>query len=235
MATLPPGFDPRTGRLRNVNFTSPINTTSPRSSSTTSVGGSFWDAYNSLVAGIGNWFASWAEGACNVVMWIILIAIWIWGIAGVIGEWNDGNTITAILMVLFGGPIVYYASYLIALLGYVAVAIVLYTLRFIFWNGWTLLLCIGIGIGAWLYNGSGSSDYSYSDPAPIEVVEPTTTTYRVTARTLNARSGPSTSYPVVGKLSRGERIEVYDLQNGFARIRYAGQDAYVSVRYIVQV
>ena len=54
----------------------------------------------------------------------------------------------------------------------------------------------------------------------------------VTAENLNVRSGPSTSYSKLGTLKNGENIEIYARSNGWYRIYYNGQYAYVSSLYV---
>ncbi|WP_291239888.1 SH3 domain-containing protein [Gemmobacter sp.] len=45
----------------------------------------------------------------------------------------------------------------------------------------------------------------------------------ITAKTVNVREGPSTEYPVIGKLSRGEATRLLWLEeNGWARITLEG-------------
>lgn len=59
------------------------------------------------------------------------------------------------------------------------------------------------------------------------------TEYRViTADAVNFRSGPSTSYSVIGKLSRGDKVEVISTSNGWSKIKYDGQIGYVSSKYL---
>jgi hypothetical protein len=53
--------------------------------------------------------------------------------------------------------------------------------------------------------------------------------YKVSANKLNIRSGPSTSYPVVGSLSKGKSVSVEEVKEKFARI---GEDKWVSMNYL---
>ena len=54
----------------------------------------------------------------------------------------------------------------------------------------------------------------------------------VNASSLNVRSGPSTNYSVIGKLSSGEQIKVISTSNGWTKIKYNGQIGYVSDKYL---
>jgi len=61
-------------------------------------------------------------------------------------------------------------------------------------------------------------------------------TYRakVTASTLNVRSGPSTSFPVVGSLTYGALVTVYEERTGWAKIS-ATEEKWCSKMYLVVV
>lgn len=54
----------------------------------------------------------------------------------------------------------------------------------------------------------------------------------ITAESLNIRSGPSTSYSKLGTLKNGDSIQIYARSNGWYRIYYNGQYAYVSSSYV---
>lgn len=85
-------------------------------------------------------------------------------------------------------------------------------------NGW-----YKIGDGRWV-----TSQYvvvSGSTPTPS-----TKTMYVKVNSSLNVRSGPSTGYSVVGSLSNGTAVTVYEERNGWARI---GDGRWVSEQYLV--
>lgn len=50
--------------------------------------------------------------------------------------------------------------------------------------------------------------------------------------TLNVRSGYGTSYPVIGVLNSGDKVEIVESQNGWHKIKYNGGYGYVSGRYV---
>lgn len=54
----------------------------------------------------------------------------------------------------------------------------------------------------------------------------------VTAYSLNVRSGPSTSYNVIGGLKKGDKVEILSSDNGWYRIKYGSKTAWVSGKYI---
>ena len=59
------------------------------------------------------------------------------------------------------------------------------------------------------------------------------TKYRVTAKSsLNVRSYASAQAPVLSSIDRGEVVEVYEIENGWAKIEYEGTSAYISAKYI---
>lgn len=58
------------------------------------------------------------------------------------------------------------------------------------------------------------------------------TTKYVNTTSLNFRSGPSTSYSVIGKLSSGTKVEVISTSNGWSKIKYDGKTGYVSSKYL---
>ena len=54
----------------------------------------------------------------------------------------------------------------------------------------------------------------------------------VTVQKLNVRSGPTTASSVIGSLNANERVNVYSVDNGWAKIDYGGADGYVSMKYL---
>ena len=85
--------------------------------------------------------------------------------------------------------------------------------------------------GSWVkVKYSGKTGYVYG--TYVEKDTSSTTTKYVNATSLNVRSGPSTSYSVIGKLSKGTKIEVISTSNGWSKIKYDGQTGYVSSKYL---
>ncbi|CEO25271.1 mannosyl-glycoprotein endo-beta-N-acetylglucosamidase [[Clostridium] sordellii] len=54
----------------------------------------------------------------------------------------------------------------------------------------------------------------------------------VAATSLNVRSGPSTSYGIIGSLKNNEKVEVISESNGWSKIKYNGKEGYVSSTYL---
>ncbi|MCC3867542.1 C40 family peptidase [Terrisporobacter mayombei] len=88
-------------------------------------------------------------------------------------------------------------------------------------NGWSKIKYDG-------KTGYVSSQY-LSSSAPESSA---TTTKYVNTSTLNVRSGPSTSYSVIGTLSSGTKVEVISTSNGWSKIKYSGKTGYVSSQYL---
>ncbi len=63
--------------------------------------------------------------------------------------------------------------------------------------------------------------------------KPTTERYRIVAGSkLNVRQGPSSKSKIVGSLSHGDYVEVYNIANKWAEIEYNQKHAYISASYI---
>jgi hypothetical protein len=64
--------------------------------------------------------------------------------------------------------------------------------------------------------------------------EPALMVQRITATSANVRGGPSIGNPVVGRLTRGEEVEVLETANGWARIRLQGDgvEGWVSTKLL---
>ena len=79
---------------------------------------------------------------------------------------------------------------------------------------------------------------SQADPVdtPTTVITTTTTTakpiYVVTATSLNMRKGPGGEHEIIGSLYNGDVVEVLEIADGWCRILYEEQEAYVSADYL---
>lgn len=234
---LPSGFDPSTGRLRTGGSSSTSSSISRSTSSYSSYSSrGVWGSFNDAIEDAGDWLEDAIDIIRTVVMWIILGGAWIAAIGGVIAAFVEGEIIEGILGIVIGGPIVYYGSFIIAGIGWLAVTILLYIIRFIIWNGWTLLLTLllagGIAIGVSVSNNS--NHYPVSSTPTATTTATTSTTYVCTASTLNIRSAPSTSASVLGVLKKGQTCEVITFTGGFAQIRYRNTFGYVSSAYVTR-
>lgn len=236
--SLPAGFNPNSMSFGNITRTTPVIEI-PRNTSTyssygswgNSYRGSLWSRFNNGVASIGNWFAEKSESVLGWISLITMAIIVITCIVKVISTWVDEGFWMALLMaigVCIGGVIAWYIAFIAILIG---VNIVMYGFRFLFWNGWTLLISLVAAGSIYCYNAYGNSNLT-SSPVETEVVTPATQTYRCTAWELNIRSMPNKTSSVLGKIKKGDTVEVYETVNGFAKIRYNGQDGYASLKYL---
>lgn len=53
-----------------------------------------------------------------------------------------------------------------------------------------------------------------------------------TTASVNVRTGASTKYKKIGKLSKGKKVNLYTTKNGWYKIKYNGKYAWVSKKYI---
>lgn len=199
---------------------------------TNSSGESGWQRFNNWVEDVGDWLEDNTEVAGYILGGLVFLIY----VIAVIVTWVDEGFWVALLAGFIGFFIAGIAAYLLMLGG----SILSWILRFVFLNAWTFLLAVGIllgtvvlpAVGA-IFDGSNDyEEYSYYEAEP----EYDTTTYYVTANSLNVRSYAGKNAPVLGSLSRYERVEVieYNSSNGFAKVRYNGDVAYVSNKYIRQ-
>ncbi len=90
--------------------------------------------------------------------------------------------------------------------------------------------------GSWYkinYNGRTgyvSSDYVQVSGTTTPPAE--STTYTVTASTLNVRSGAGTSYAAIGSVTKGQKLSVVSKSGSWYKINYNGRTGYVSSDYV---
>ncbi|PFB04583.1 SH3 domain-containing protein [Priestia megaterium] len=90
--------------------------------------------------------------------------------------------------------------------------------------------------GSWYkinYNGRTgyvSSDYVQTSGTTTPPAE--STTYTVTASTLNVRSGAGTSYASIGSVTKGQKLSVVSKSGNWYKINYNGRTGYVSSDYV---
>lgn len=226
-------FD-RYGRIRNPNITStePVDTythvTNSRSSSTFFL----WDWFNDMIIGIGNFIANSTEYIIAGLTWIVLLAGGIFAVTSLIEVWTKNNFIVAAIITFFGGGLLYYVFMIMLGILYWIVSVSLAILRYIFYNAYTLLLVVGICVGVVWYSNRNASIASNYEPTTRSYAIETTHRYRCTANTLNVRREPYTGSLVIGKLHKGDFVEVYDVHDSFAYIKYGDTKAWASIKYL---
>lgn len=238
--SLPKGFNPNKMTFGNITKSDPIIEI-PRNTSIYSTPhvnnrlvdhDSLWSRFNRGVAGIGNWFAEKTEDVLGWISLIITVVIIISCVVKIINTWIDDGFWMALLMaigVCIGGVIAWYIA---AFAIFISVNIVMYGLRFLFWNGWTLLIGFILAGTIWFWMISPYNQSSYNKSVQIETVIHDAKTYRCTAKLLNVREAPNTNSNIIGTIQRGQTVEVYDDSNNFGRIIYNGRTGYVSFKYL---
>lgn len=209
------------------------NYNSPSSSATYSYGRSesLWDRFNNCIASIGNWIDDIIE---TVSEWLTTIGIIIGAISLICWIFNDSNIFYIVLRGIgacFIGGLMFYV---IAINSFI-ISLILKGIRFIFWNGWTLLMALTIVFGVWTYVAFSSPSYDYTPVTDTEVYTPTYDKYRCTVAVLNVRINPNKTSRVIGTLRKGQEVEVIDKENGFATIKYNGQWGYASLDYLAEM
>ena len=82
---------------------------------------------------------------------------------------------------------------------------------------------------------AGTIMFSMVSLAQLSKVDAASSYGTVTASTLNVRSGSSTSYNIVGKIYKGDKVEILETSNGWHKIKASnGKIGWVSGDYISQ-
>ena len=81
-------------------------------------------------------------------------------------------------------------------------------------------------------NNTGYVSSIYLKNSSTTTPSTSTKKYEVTTDSLNIRSSASTSSTILGKLSKGTKIDVISITNGWAKFKYNNKDAYVSTQYL---
>lgn len=221
------------GNIANVTpvFEIPQNTSAYDNSESYS-GGSLWSRFSNGIAGIGNWFANKSKRVISVLSIISLVIIVVSCIEMIIDTWINEGFLMALFAAVCVGIVGVIIRYLVLLAIVISVNLVMYAFRFLFWNGWSLLISLILSAGCWIY-ASNSSYFNDSDGQPqTETVSSLTKSYQCTAKVLNIRSAPDANSSVIGTIKKGQKVEVFDITNEFARISYKGQTGYVSLQYL---
>lgn len=145
----------------------------------------------------------------------------------IVEAFSGGHTFTGIVMILFSGVFIYILYYAATIINYILVFIN-YILKGILYRWWTVLLTICI-----IASYTPIKNYFNSiSEHPLQIEKKVTTPYICTASSLNVRSYASTKSACIGKIKKGEVVNVYCIEKGFAKIDYKGSIGYVSAKYI---
>ena len=196
---------------------------------------SLWDRFDNFIIGIGNWIACNGETAMSYLAMGCVGLSWIGFAIGVIAIWIDEGFIWAVIAGIVGGGIMYFISGLALAVFYFIDDFILLIIRYIFYNVWTFLAALAIFFGGIFLENLDNITAYVSEPAVVEetVEVPSSNMYYCTASSaLNVRSAPRKDACVVGSLSQGQEVHVYNFVDGFAKIHYNGTIAYASSAYL---
>lgn len=239
---LPAGFNPNNMSFGNLSKRTPIIEIPRNTSTSTSYENwsnshreSLWSRFNNGVANIGNWFAEKSDDVFGWISVATMAIIVISCIVQVISTWAEDGFWMALLMavgVTIVGIISWYVAAIVIMIG---VNVVMYGFRFLFWNGWTLLIALTLVFGGWAYAACSSPSSDYRTVTETKVDTQVYDKYRCTAGVLNVRIHPNKTSQVLGTLRKGQEVEVIDIENGFAAIEYNGQRGYASLKYLNKI
>lgn len=228
------------GRLKNNNFRpQPLSSfASTYTYSSSSVGRpNLWRRFNSFIENIGEWLRDNTEALSNnIAIGAFFLACAV-AIIGAIVVWIDEGFWSFVGYTIIGYLVMYFGGVIITGIMMYALRIPIFILGLVFYNAYVLLIAIAISLGGLFYN---VNDWSFQPKEPRIVNTttniPTTTRYKCTANTfLNVRKEPNSSSQIIGTIHRNSIVDVYDISNGFAHIKYKYQDAYISEKYIVKI
>lgn len=190
---------------------------------------SLWNRFDSFIGDIGNWFADYSENITSVLALIMLACgaipfiIWLFSLGlfwGIIAGIFLGGIAYCILMIIVG---------IFIWISNIALGII----RYLFYSGTTFLITLAV-VGVLSSISILSSSHNHATYRPrTEYVAPSTTKYYCTAKSvLNVRSAPNQSARVIGVLKPNQTVDVYEITNGFARIKYNYSNGYASIKYL---
>lgn len=197
------------------------------------------DTYTSIkqsVASIGEWI----EEKCEPIAYWLGIAIFglsaLSALIAVVITWAENGfwkaLLTAVGSVIALGIFFYVVS--------IAAGIGRYVIRIIslaFKNIYVLEIVILVILSVLYFSSDqwavASMVTDWGADKELVQTEPQTKKYRCTAsKVLNVRESPSSDAKVIGAIRAGDVVEVYELENGYARIIYNGKDAYANLSYL---
>lgn len=194
--------------------------------------GNLWQRFKNKIEDIGYWFDDQLDDPESVTGVISLILLILFAIIVVL-TWIGEGFLSALIAAVVGFIV-------IGLLGSVlsfVVKIILYILRFIFYNVWTFLIAAILFLSQIIAPAlfiTLSDLFPFGDTTEqVEIMNFDSTPYYCTAQNgVNVRNRPSSSADKVGALLYNQQIEVYEIDGDFARINFNGNDAWVSKKYI---
>ena len=188
-----------------------------------------WQRYDAFIRSIGEWFEEHTDLLSTILNGLIFVAYVIAVIATWISEGFWEALLTGVIGFFITGLAIWGTTIVTNIVSWILSNIV-------FRNGWLFLIVLALFIisnMSWISNIGDFGDDYYFEQAEVEQYNyDDTETYYCKANSLNVRIAPSTSAAVIGTIKKNQAIEVYDIQNGFARIDYYGSVGYVSADWI---
>jgi len=126
---------------------------------------------------------------------------------------------------------------LLELIGWIIKGIcqlVIWILGKIFTNPYAFITAIVVAIIISTVYYCSSDNNETGDKLKDELYESTTTYVCTACHSLKVRVAPNVSAQQIGSLMVGEEVEVYDIIDGFAKIRFNGNEGYASITYLKQ-
>ncbi len=192
---------------------------------------SLWQRFDDFITDIGDWFAKNIDDAPDIVAFILAGIYVIGALAMIIYTWiNEG----------FGWAILAFViSVALGYVGLIAIGIVNLICRFImgalrlyFYSGASFLI-VNILIFSCLGLFMADKNFSSKVKAKTEISAPATIEYICTANEfINIRVSPNTKANVLGRVKRGESVQVYEIKNGFAKVKWGSGYGYANAKYI---
>ena len=194
-------------------------------------GESLWSRFNDKIEDIGDRLEDCEETLTSIVSVLLVLAL----IAAVVLVWIEEGFFGA----LIAGVIGFIVWGVVTALMQFIIPILVFVLRLVFRNAWTFLIALVLFLGppavALVIGVVGSvvDKFASDDPVIETVIESPATTYYCTAQSgVIVRKEPSSSAAQLGGLQYNERVEVYEIVDGYARISYYGNDGWVSSKYL---
>ena len=203
-------------------------------SSTRSYSSSSSISLNDRIASIGDWIEDRIDAISDGSTWMIVFAV-IGGLSLIAGAISTGSWFWGIVVCVIGYVI---GIYVVGLGGIVfgwIVGILAWILRYIFYNLYTLLATIAVVVGVSSYPAIVEffDGYKGYTPKSVNTTTQQTTTYICTSHdVLNIRKEPNAKAEIVGTIIPNQAIEVYNINNGWAKVSYKGKIAYASAKYL---
>lgn len=205
-----------------------------------------WQRFNDFIGNIGDWLRDNCSALANNISIGGFFIACIAAIIGTIMVWIDEGFGSALLCGIVSAVVLYWGGLLVTGFMMILLNIPIYILGLIFHSAYSLIITIALVLGLIIYNYD-NTNYNYNKTdTPTATYStntkqtvtnpPSTTRYRCTAKSvLNVRKAPNTSSQVLGTIKNNQVIDVYNISNGFAKIKYNGSYGYVSEKYIRKI